>query len=125
MTVLMTTHLVDEADRCDRVVLMHEGRIVADDSPEALRHGLGRRLVTVRSETVTKSRRDLNWTRIGGGYSAPLPDDAAQAAEFTATLTRNGVSFSIAPPTLADVFERLTGSSLQVSTGSLRPGDAR
>lgn len=41
LTVLMSTHLMDEAERADRVVMMHEGRIVADGAPSALRAALG------------------------------------------------------------------------------------
>ncbi|MFD5266520.1 ATP-binding cassette domain-containing protein [Streptomyces sp. NPDC058335] len=44
MTVLVTTHSMDEADRyCDRVGLMHHGRIRALGTPEELRRGLGAR----------------------------------------------------------------------------------
>ncbi len=42
MTVLMTTHYMDEADAyCDRISLMHRGRIRVTGSPEELRAGLG------------------------------------------------------------------------------------
>ncbi|AWW41225.1 ABC transporter ATP-binding protein [Streptomyces sp. AS58] len=44
MTVLVTTHYMDEADQyCDRVGLMHRGRIRALGTPAALRRGLGER----------------------------------------------------------------------------------
>jgi ABC-2 type transport system ATP-binding protein len=44
MTVLVTTHYMDEADQyCDRVGLMHRGRIRALSTPEQLREGLGER----------------------------------------------------------------------------------
>ncbi len=33
----MTTHVMDEAERVDRVVLLFDGRIIADDSPAALK----------------------------------------------------------------------------------------
>lgn len=44
MTVLVTTHYMDEADQyCDRVALMHHGRVRALGTPEQLRRGLGKR----------------------------------------------------------------------------------
>ncbi|MFJ3824047.1 ABC transporter ATP-binding protein [Streptomyces nodosus] len=47
MTVLVTTHYMDEADQyCDRVALMHHGRIRDLGTPEELRHGLRERLGT-------------------------------------------------------------------------------
>src|SRR5262249_3713905 len=51
MSVLLTTHYLDEAERlCDRVAIMHAGRIVALDTPRALLARLGRELVELRVE---------------------------------------------------------------------------
>lgn len=40
-TLLVSSHVMDEADRCDRVLLMREGRLVADDTPDGLRTRAG------------------------------------------------------------------------------------
>jgi ABC-2 type transport system ATP-binding protein len=40
-TLLVSSHVMDEADRCDRLLLMRDGRLVADDTPEALRERTG------------------------------------------------------------------------------------
>jgi ABC-2 type transport system ATP-binding protein len=40
-TLFVSSHVMDEAERCDRLLLMREGRIVADDSPDALRNATG------------------------------------------------------------------------------------
>src|SRR5205814_8742177 len=49
MTILLTTHYLDEAERlCDRVAIMHEGRIVALDRPAALLAELGHELLELR-----------------------------------------------------------------------------
>jgi len=40
-TLLVTSHVMDEAARCDRVLLMREGLLVADDSPDGLRASSG------------------------------------------------------------------------------------
>lgn len=37
VTLLVSSHVMDEAARCDRLLLMREGRILADDTPDALR----------------------------------------------------------------------------------------
>ena len=37
VTIVMATPYLDEAERCSRVVLLHEGRLLADDTPDALR----------------------------------------------------------------------------------------
>jgi ABC-2 type transport system ATP-binding protein len=40
-TVLVSSHVMDEAERCERLVLMRDGRIIADDTPEAIRRRTG------------------------------------------------------------------------------------
>ena len=41
-TLLVSSHVMEEADRCDRLLLMREGPIVADESPKSLRERTGR-----------------------------------------------------------------------------------
>ena len=40
-TVLVSSHVMDEAERCDRLLLMREGRVLADDTPEAIKRRAG------------------------------------------------------------------------------------
>jgi ABC-2 type transport system ATP-binding protein len=40
-TLLVSSHVMDEADRCDRLLLLREGRLLADDTPETLRSRTG------------------------------------------------------------------------------------
>ncbi|MFJ5281945.1 ABC transporter ATP-binding protein [Streptomyces parvulus] len=44
-TLLVSSHVMDEAERCHRLLLMREGRILADDTPDALRDRTGRETV--------------------------------------------------------------------------------
>jgi ABC-2 type transport system ATP-binding protein len=39
--VLVSSHVMDEAERCDRLLLMREGAIIADDTPDAIKQGAG------------------------------------------------------------------------------------
>ncbi len=60
-TLLVSSHVMDEAVRCDRLLLMREGRLLADDSPQALMRRTGAadidgaflRLVAARPEVVS------------------------------------------------------------------------
>src|SRR5208283_739605 len=49
VTILLTTHILEEADRCDRLVLLHQGKIVAHGTPAALRAGIGGDVVVLES----------------------------------------------------------------------------
>jgi len=40
-TVLVSSHVMDEAGRCDRLLLIREGRLIADDTPDAIRAATG------------------------------------------------------------------------------------
>lgn len=42
VSLLVSSHVMDEADRCDRLVLLREGRVVADDTPDSLRAVTGK-----------------------------------------------------------------------------------
>ena len=48
MTVLVTTHYMDEAEQCDRLVMILNGRVIADDTPHEIKAGLAGRLLEAR-----------------------------------------------------------------------------
>ncbi|MGH7406765.1 MAG: ABC transporter ATP-binding protein, partial [Candidatus Methylomirabilales bacterium] len=61
VTVLLTTHFIEEAERCDRVGILHRGRLVATGTPEELKGRIGGDVVVVRAkdpEGVRTKMRD-------------------------------------------------------------------
>jgi ABC-2 type transport system ATP-binding protein len=57
MTILLTTHYIEEAERlCERVMIINEGRIIADASPEQLKKDLGRYVLEVFHEDGIEER---------------------------------------------------------------------
>jgi ABC-2 type transport system ATP-binding protein len=125
-TILLTTHYLDEAERlCDRVAIMHEGRIVALDTPRALRAELGDQLVELRArddaQATLAQLRDNGLAngaafRVGATISLPLHDRTA--AEAIAAIERAGVrtaAITTREPTLDDVYLRLTGGQLSAA----------
>jgi len=122
MTVLLTTHYLEEAERlCDRVAIVHAGRIVALDTPKALLAGLGREILELRvdgdvgSLLASLRARGVAGTdafSVGSTLTVPLRD--ATAADAIAALNGSGLAASITtrPPTLDDVYLRLTGGRL-------------
>lgn len=126
LTILMTTHLMDEAERAGRVVMMAAGRIVADAPPADLRSSVGGRLV--RASPLPGIDAEQTRTLLSGaGLSvsdgdrgtligrAPADPSLAGAAveRAAAALLRLGAAFEVAPPTLGDAYLALTGTGLE------------
>jgi ABC-type multidrug transport system ATPase subunit len=101
--VLLTTHDMHEADSlADRVAFLHEGEIVALDTPDNLKLALGERLVTVRLRTPEGVREE----------SVSL--DGAAGGERLAALLASGevLTLHTAEATLEGVFMAMTGRGL-------------
>jgi ABC-2 type transport system ATP-binding protein len=119
MTIVLTTHYLEEAERlCDRVAIVHEGRIVALDAPEALLYDLGGELLEVRIDDLQVALAALGAKgfvaaeayAVGQTLTVPLHDGGAGPA--LAALDQAGVgtgAISTRRPTLDDVYLRLTG----------------
>jgi len=123
MTVLLTTHYLDEAERlCDRVAIVHEGRIVAHDAPGALLAGLGREIVELRVDgPVAPAVAALRAHGIAGddafavGGTVHVPLHARPGPEAVAAIADLGLAaraITSRPPTLDDVYLQLTGVPL-------------
>jgi ABC-2 type transport system ATP-binding protein len=123
LTVLLTTHYLDEAERlCDRIAIMHLGRIVALGTPEDLRADLGAEIVEIRVDG--DGHRALARLRehgiageesfvVGSTLTVPLPDGGATAAiNAVDALELGALSVGARKPTLDDVYLRLTGGRL-------------
>jgi ABC-2 type transport system ATP-binding protein len=117
-TVLVTTHYLDEAERCDRIGLLSAGRLVALGSPAELKaiaaHRLGRLYAVetpgaVRALELLAQRPDVAQTTVyGASVRLALRDGAAPAA-LEAQLAGAGFPARIRPaePTLEDTFAAL------------------
>ena len=126
MTIVLTTHYLDEAERlCDRVAIVHAGRIVALDTPRALLNDLGAEIVELRVEAEVDAA--LSYLRahgaagndafaVGTTITVPLRGRTAgevvqTAGEFGARVTQT----TTRPPTLDDVYLRLTGGRIEAA----------
>ena len=122
LTILITTHYLDEAERlCDRVAIMHAGAIVALDTPERLRAALGRELVELRvdgdASTALASLRSRGIARENAftvGSTVTVPLNGHTSSEAIAAIHDLGLAGSVSArqPTLDDVYLRLTGGRL-------------
>jgi ABC-2 type transport system ATP-binding protein len=125
-TILLTTHYLDEAERlCDRLAIMHEGRIVALDRPEALRADLGDQIVELRTRDDAPAALELlrglgiaggDAFSVGATVTIPLHDRTAASA--ITGIEAAGVdvsSIGVREPTLDDVYLHLTGGQLALA----------
>jgi ABC-2 type transport system ATP-binding protein len=119
VTVLLTTHFMEEADRCDRLVLLDRGTIVAEGAPAALKEEIGGDVVTLAGpdpEGLARLARD-----IAARFPGPAPEvrdgavriERERAHELVARLAETFPgridAITVARPTLEDVFLHRTG----------------
>lgn len=115
MTILVTTHLMEEAERCGRLGILHQGELVALGTPGELRGGLGGDCLTLRGrdrDRLSKLLADRFETtpRIVGETVRLEHENAARLlAEIVETFPAEIDSASLGKPTLEDVFISRTG----------------
>jgi len=113
-TIFVTTHYLDEAEYCNRLGLMHQGRLVAVGTPDELRRGLAGDVLEVEAEPVAEALgvlaglpglRDV--ALFGRVVRAHAPDGARQAEAIPAALRLAGIAvrrIEVVPASLEDVF---------------------
>jgi len=123
LTVLLTTHYLDEAERlCDRIAIMHLGRIVALGTPAALRAELGAEIVELRvagdggSALIRLQKHGIAGPEafaVGSTLTIPLPEGGTTGAiAAVEALDLAPLELGARRPTLDDVYLRLTGGRL-------------
>jgi len=116
ITLLMTSHLLEEAERCDRIAILDQGRIIAEGAPSALRTALGGRILRLESgdaEALATRVRGLTPHPVelrGRALTVRLPEGASdEAARLVRELEGASESLHLARPTLADVYQAKVG----------------
>lgn len=129
-TMLVATHRPDEAEHCDRLVVMNQGRVVIDGTPASLRamESGERVLLELATPVETGWWHDQTLGELvvtvgeGTTIEATAKDGAQAAARLSEMLRSFGVRrIEVRTPSLADVFARLTGASLDGATPSQFP----
>lgn len=118
VTILLTTHILAEADACDRLVLLHEGKIVAQGTPADLRSRIGGDVVvltTPDAESLAsgiRARFGSPATARGGEVRVEIANGHRFIAEVVEAFPGSIDSVGLHKPTLEDVFVRETGASI-------------
>jgi ABC-2 type transport system ATP-binding protein len=124
-TMFLTTHYMDEAERCDRIAIIDQGRIVAIDSPSALKASVGADTVTVSTADDATARTEI---ARGLGVDGELSDDGlrlrvddgeAFVPRLFEHLTVGVHSINVRRPSLDDVFIKYTGRDMRDAEASV------
>jgi ABC-2 type transport system ATP-binding protein len=117
VTILITTAYLDEAERCNRLALLHNGRVLYCDTPTALKARMPGVVVAISSNAgraVRAALADLdgvsNAMLVGGGVHAVVDDAALRIPALRQALQRANIPFSdiaVATPSIEDVFVAL------------------
>lgn len=133
VTVLVTTHLMEEAEKCDRLAILDRGRLAAIGTPDDLRSSIGGDCITIQAYDAERAnslsdriQRQLHL--IPQLFETQLRIEAPEGAKLVHTLTSEFTneirSITLGKPTLEDVFIRATGHRFwdEGEGASVKPG---
>ena len=119
LTIFLTTHYMDEAEHCDRIAVIDDGNIVAIDTPDKLKDGVGGDLVMIRATDNETAAKELgeNWSLESETQDDIVKFSVPKGEEFLPEFVRNFkgelLSINVRRPTLDDVFLSLTGRDIR------------
>jgi ABC-2 type transport system ATP-binding protein len=115
MTVLLTTHLMEEAERCDRVAILDSGQIVGEGVPTDLKRELGSDVITIKSGQpeafVAELGKDPEWEAefLDGSVVIVCDEGTRKMGQLLDRYRERIESITLGRPTLEDVFLQRTG----------------
>ncbi len=118
VTVLLTTHILEEADRCDRLVLVHQGTLVAEGTPAELKSRIGGDVVVLQvaepegMQQRIEARLGVRAIPVDGALRVEIGNGHRFITEVVEAFPGAIESVALHKPTLEDVFLDETGSSI-------------
>ena len=115
VTVLVTTHLMEEADHCDRLGILDKGELVALGTPEELRAEVGGECLTIECERSVELAEQITAafgvtpTLLGESLRIERERGHELLGQLVERYPESITSISLGKPTLEDVFIRRTG----------------
>ncbi len=115
VTVLLTTHLLEEADNCDRLAILDRGKLIGEGAPSALKNEIGDEVVSlIASEPRSLAERlrsefSINAYVAAGAVRFECAEGSQWAARIMQEFGSRIESTTVSRPSLADVFMRKTG----------------
>jgi ABC-2 type transport system ATP-binding protein len=124
ITIFLTTHYMDEAEYCDRIAIIDRGKIVALDTPEALKASVGKDRVQIQTEdddaaiAALRERFGIEAVVAEGAVTFGVPEGEHFVPRLFAELGLPIRSVSVARPSLDDVFMSYTGTTIRDAEAS-------
>ncbi len=121
-TILVTTHYMDEAERCHRLAIMEAGEMRADDEPEVLMNNMGVNIVEVRAPQLRALKEKLvaceevrSAAQLGIRLRVLIYQSVADPILWLKTRVPDLAQAELTParPSLEDVFVSVTGKGRQ------------
>ncbi len=115
VSVLVTTHLMEEAERCDRLVILNEGKVVALGTPAELKQEIGGDVVIIDSPNAeslgprVRERFLQDVQVVDGQVRMERKNGHRFIAELVEAFPGEVTGISVSKPSLEDVFIRHTG----------------
>jgi len=121
VTILLTTHILEEAARCDRLILLHQGRIVAAGSPGGLCARIGGDVVVLQSADYDAQplaaqiaqRFGVGAVAIDGQVRVEIENGHRFIADVVEAFPGAIESVGLHKPSLEDVFMKETGAGIE------------
>jgi ABC-2 type transport system ATP-binding protein len=124
ITVMVTTHYIEEVEGCDRVCVVDHGRVLAFDAPDALKRDHGTQVVRVvpREDAARQEILARFADRLAGEVTETilLTGDDAFVEDFLSVYGTRIRSMAVEVPSLETVFLSLTGRELRDRAASAR-----
>ncbi len=121
VTIVLTTHHMEEAERCDRIAMLHQGQMVACAAPGELKSQVGGDVVVIHGAAPELLQRKLlqqlklKSSLVDGALRIEKPRGHELIRELVDTFGAEIESVSFGKPTLEDVFVHLTGHKFDLS----------
>jgi len=115
VTILVTTHLIDEGDRSNRVLVLHQGKIVALDTPAALKEQIGGDVISIATKEPDrligsiKEKFGITPTSFNGTLRIEKQAGHAFISQVVDAFPDMIDAVNLSKPTLEDVFIARTG----------------
>jgi ABC-2 type transport system ATP-binding protein len=119
ITIFLTTHYMDEAEYCDRIAIMDQGRIIVLDTPQALKASVGKDRVQIETDDddrairALRERFEIEATVSEGAVTFGVPEGEHFVPRLFAELEVPIRSVHVSRPSLDDVFMSYTGTTIR------------